>query len=130
MFVKNESVKRQIKLNFFVVLVLDIIFYIGLCLVGNYSWSNLFGVVLGSGYGVFNFVLIAISAEKLVLMSESKVKMAAMGSYLFRYLLMFLVASLIIWTRIVNVYAFLISLFFSKIAIPVQVFLEDKIYKN
>ena len=130
MFVKNESVKRQIKLNFFVVLVLDIIFYIGLCLVGNYSWSNLFGVVLGSGYGVFNFVLIAISAEKLVLMSESKVKMAAMGSYLFRYLLMFLVASLIIWTRIVNVYAFLITLFFSKIAIPIQVFLEDKIYKN
>ena len=88
------------------------------------------GVVLGSFYSVFNFVLISISAERLVLLPEKRVKSAAMGAYIFRYILMFFVSSLVILTGIVNIYVFLITLFFSKIAIPIQVFLEDKIYKH
>ncbi len=124
--IKNQSVKKQIKLNFIVSALLAIIFYFIMCFFKKYSYSIILGIILGSGCGFFNFVLLAISMEKLIFLPESRVKTMAMAHYIIRYFFMALFIFLAIkLDEIIDIFSFIVSLFFAKLALFMQAFLED-----
>lgn len=125
--INNESVKKQIKINIFFVFILDIIFYIIICLLKKCYLSVILGISFGSLCSVTNFILIAISMEKLVFIPVYKVKKVAIFHYAFRYVILGLsifFASFLNKFNLIDMVSFFISLFFSKLAIFIQVFLE------
>ena len=123
--IKDESVKKQIRTNFIIVLILDLIFYFLLCFFYKHNLSVILGIIIGSGYSVLNFIFIAISMEKLVFVSPEKVKYKAVLHYIIRYILMGIVIVFVMKSdNIINLFSFLVSIFFSKISIYIQVFLE------
>ncbi|MBP0979473.1 MAG: ATP synthase subunit I [Oscillospiraceae bacterium] len=124
--IRDKLIKKQIKNNAVVVLVLDIIFYIILCFFKKNNMSFVLGLILGSSYSVLNFIFIAISTERLVLISSqtNKIKTRAVFYYYIRYFLMAIVIIIAMKINKINNLAFLVSLFFSKIAIFFQAFLE------
>lgn len=124
--IKNQSVKKQIKLNFVVSALLSVIFYSIMCCFKKYSYNIILGIILGSGCGFLNFVLLAVSMEKLILLPESRVKTMAMAHYIIRYLFVALFIFLAIkLDGIIDVFSFIVSLFFAKLALFIQAFLED-----
>lgn len=127
--IKDQLIKKQIRNNAIIVCILDIIFFVILCFLKKYNLLVLFGLILGSSYSVLNFIFIAISTEKLVFSSvdlenKNKIKSKAVFYYYIRYLLMAIVIIIAIKINKIDNLAFLVSLFFSKIAIFVQAFLE------
>lgn len=124
--IKNQSVKKQIKLNFIVSALLAIIFYFIMCCFKKYSYNIVLGIILGSSCGFFNFVLLAISMEKLIFLPKSRVKTMAMAHYIIRYFFMALFVFLAIkLDEIIDIFSFIVSLFFAKLALFMQAFLED-----
>lgn len=124
--IKNQSVKKQIKLNFIVSALLSVIFYFIMCCFKKYSYNIILGIILGNGCGFLNFVLLAVSMEKLILLPESRVKTMAMAHYIIRYLFVALFIFLAIkLDGIIDVFSFIVSLFFAKLALFIQAFLED-----
>ncbi len=131
--IKNQSVKQQIKINFFIVIILDIIFYVVMSFFGRYKLSSVFGILLGSGYGVFNFFLIGVGMERLILVSQNKLKSTAFFHYIMRYILMavfIIVVIKISFILNIDILLFFVSLFFSKLAIFFQVFFEKENLKD
>lgn len=123
--IENQSVKKQIKLNFIVSALLAIIFYFIMCCFKKYNYNIILGIILGSGCGFFNFVLLAISMEKLIFLPESRVKTMAMAHYIIRYFFMALFVFLAIeLDDIIDIFSFIVSLFFAKLALFMQAFLE------
>ena len=115
--IKNESVRQQIKINFFIVMILDIIFYIAISFFGKWGLATFWGIFLGSGYGVLNLIFISVGMERLIFVEKEKLKTTAFLYYMIRYLLMaFFVLLVIKLSRVVkiDVVFFLITLFFSK----------------
>lgn len=126
--IKNQYIKKQIKLLSFIVIVLDIIFYMMLCCLGKYSWSIIWGIILGSGYSILNFIFISVSMERLILVSSEKVKIKAVLGYIIRYLLMGILVFIVMKLNyIISVFSFLVTLFFVKLAIFIQVFLDKTV---
>ena len=127
--IKNRLLKIQIKNNAIVVFVLDIIFFVVLCFFKKYDLSVILSLILGSSYSILNFIFIAIGTEKLVLISDqqdkNKIKNKAIFYYYIRYCLKAIVIIIAIKINKINNFVFLVSLFFSKIAIFFQGFLED-----
>ena len=85
------------------------------------------GIFIGSGYSVMNFVLIAISVERLISLNLKQVRFRAVAHYLLRYLLLGMVVVIVLQiVDSVDLISFIVSLFFSKVAIFVQILLIDK----
>lgn len=118
--IKHQSVKQQIKTITCIVAILDIIFYIGLIFYGKYNLRVLFGILVGSGYGILNFVFICINMERLLTVPETKVKSKAVLDYIVRYLFTSIVITIAIKIVYIDVFSFLVTLFFPKLAIFIQ----------
>lgn len=118
--IKDQSLKQQIKTVTCIVALLDIIFYVGLIFFGKYNLYVLLGIILGSGYGILNFIFICVNMEQLLKVQKNKVKNKAIVGYIIRYLFTGIVIVVATKFTCVDVFSFLVTLFFPKLAIFIQ----------
>ena len=128
-FLKDKSIKKEVKIITVIILILDIILYIGMFLYGKYGISVILGIILGSIYAIFNFIMIAINMELLINSSKNKAKTMAILGYLIRYILAGVVIYMVGYVKWIDTFSFIITLFFPKIAIFCQAAFSKKISK-
>ena len=78
----------------------------------------------GTAVSALNFVLMAISAEKAITLTEKSAKLAMNGSYGARYIGTFIILGVLMFFKIINPVTAVLPLFVPKIAYTVTAFKE------
>ena len=90
--------------------------------IGDYTLLT--GAVAGTAVSALNFVLMAISAEKAITLTEKSAKLAMNGSYGARYIGTFIILGALMFFKIINPVTAVLPLFVPKIAYTVTAFKE------
>ena len=90
--------------------------------IGDYTLLT--GAVAGTAVSALNFVLMAISAEKAITLTEKSAKLAMNGSYGARYIGTFIILGVLMFFKIINPVTAVLPLFVPKIAYTVTAFKE------
>lgn len=90
--------------------------------IGDYTLLT--GAVAGTAVSALNFVLMAISAEKAITLTEKSAKLAMNGSYGTRYIGTFIILGVLMFFKIINPVTAVLPLFVPKIAYTVTAFKE------
>lgn len=93
--------------------------------IGDYTLLT--GAAAGTAVSALNFVLMAISAEKAITLTEKSAKLAMNGSYGARYIGTFIILGVLMFFKIINPVTAVLPLFVPKIAYTVTAFKEKAI---
>jgi membrane protein YqaA with SNARE-associated domain len=87
-------------------------------IIGRWGISVLFGNVLGAGIGILNFFLLGLSVQKAVASDEKKAKEVMRGSHALRFAgIIVLIAVSLIFPKVFDIVATIISLLFASTAV-------------
>lgn len=124
---KHSAAAKEIKalLPYYIgCLVLLSVISVILMLAGVGGANLIFGALIGNAVSFISFVLMALTAEKSLHMTEKSAKLALNGGYAVRYIAMFLILGFLMYYGIINPVTALLPLFVPKVAYTVQAFRE------
>ena len=123
----DPTVKKETLFVSIVTLILSMLMESVFLIIGRWDISVLLGNVLGAGIGILNFFFLGLGVQKAVSADEKKAKEIMRGSHALRYafMIVLLVISLI-FPKVFNVIATVISLLFASVGVYMRAFFNKE----
>ena len=114
----DPTVKKETLYISVVTLIMSMLMQSVYLIIGRWGISVLFGNLLGAGIGILNFFLLGLSVQKAVSADEKKAKEIMRGSHALRFAgIIVLIAVSLIFPKVFDIVATIISLLFASTAV-------------